>query len=126
MPKGKIRHMFPGGNTSKGFYSYYNYIINQEDAKRIFILKGGPGVGKSTFMKKIAAEMLERGDDAEYMHCSSDNNSLDGLVIPRIGVALIDGTAPHVVDNLVQYYWITTYFTLSANYYVRMKNKKTR
>ncbi len=90
--------MFPGGNTSKGFYSYYNYIINQEDAKRIFILKGGPGVGKSTFMKKIAAEMLERGDDAEYMHCSSDNNSLDGLVIPRIGVALIDGTAPHVVD----------------------------
>lgn len=98
MPKGKIRHMFPGGNTSKGFYSYYNYIINQEDAKRIFILKGGPGVGKSTFMKKIAAEMLERGDDVEYMHCSSDNCSLDGLVIPRIGVALIDGTAPHVVD----------------------------
>ncbi len=98
MPKGKVRHMFPGGNTSMGFYSFYSYIINQEDAKRIFILKGGPGVGKSTFMKKTAAEMQGRGYDVEYMHCSSDNKSLDGIVIPRIGVALIDGTAPHVVD----------------------------
>ena len=102
MPKGKIRHMFPGGNTSKGFFSFYNYIISQEEAKRIFILKGGPGVGKSTFMKKTANEMLERGYDVEFMHCSSDNNSLDGVVIPNIGVALIDGTAPHVVDFLIQ------------------------
>ena len=98
MPKGKIRHMFPGGNTSKGFFSFYNYIISQEEAKRIFILKGGPGVGKSTFMKKTAGEMLERGYDVEYMHCSSDNSSLDGVVVPRIGIAMIDGTAPHVVD----------------------------
>ncbi|MEN6316085.1 MAG: ATPase [Clostridiaceae bacterium] len=102
MLKGKVRHMFPGGNTSKGFYSFYQYIISQEDAKRIFILKGGPGVGKSTFMKKIAARMLERGYDAEYMHCSSDNSSLDGIVIPKIGIAMIDGTAPHVVDFQIQ------------------------
>ncbi len=90
--------MFPGGNTSKGFFSFYSYIIRQEDAKRLFILKGGPGTGKSTFMKKTAAELLDRGYDVEYMHCSSDNSSLDGIVIPAIGVAMIDGTAPHVVD----------------------------
>jgi hypothetical protein len=98
MPKGRIRHMFPGGNTSKGFFSYYNYIICQEDAQRIFIMKGGPGVGKSTFMKNTAAELVELGYDLEFMHCSSDNNSLDGIVVPRIGIAMIDGTAPHVVD----------------------------
>lgn len=98
MPKGKIRHMFPGGNTSEGFFSYYKYIISQEDARRIFVLKGGPGVGKSTFMKNAGMAMVDWGYDVEFMHCSSDNNSLDGLVIPRIGVAMIDGTAPHVVD----------------------------
>jgi len=98
MPKGKARHMFPGGNTPKGFFSFYNNIINQEDAKRIFILKGGPGTGKSTFMKNIASEMLERGYDVEYMHCSSDNRSIDGIVIPGTGIAVIDGTAPHVID----------------------------
>lgn len=98
MLKGRLRNMFPGGNTSVGFFSYYNYIISRETARRVFILKGGPGVGKSSFMKKIGETMLNLGYDAEYMHCSSDNNSLDGVVLPAIGVALIDGTAPHVCD----------------------------
>lgn len=98
MSKAKIRHMFPGGNTAIGFYSYYDNIMPQDEATRIIIIKGGPGVGKSTFMKKIGEEMLDRGYDVEYMHCSSDNNSLDGVVIPAIKVALMDGTAPHVVD----------------------------
>lgn len=98
MSKGKIRHMFLGGNTSQGFFSYYDYILSQEEATRIISIKGGPGVGKSTFMRKIGEEMLDRGYDVEYMHCSSDNNSLDGVVIPAIKVALLDGTAPHVVD----------------------------
>lgn len=98
MPEGKVRHMFPGGNTSKGFFSYYSYILGQEEAERIFVIKGGPGVGKSTFMKKIGQEMIERGYDAEFMHCSSDNNSLDGLVLPELKIAFVDGTAPHVVD----------------------------
>jgi hypothetical protein len=42
MAKGKIKKVFPGGNTCLGFYSFYNYIIGEE-ARRIFILKGGAG-----------------------------------------------------------------------------------
>jgi len=91
---GKIRRVFPGGNTSKGFYSYYDNIINK-DANRIFILKGGPGTGKSSLMKKIGQILLDKGYDVEYHHCSSDNNSVDGIVIPKLKVGLIDGTAPH-------------------------------
>lgn len=97
MREGKIRHLFPGGNTPQGFFSYYNYII-PADAARIFIMKGGPGTGKSTFMRRIGEAVLARGLDIEHHHCSSDNGSLDGLVIPALGVAFIDGTAPHVVD----------------------------
>lgn len=92
-----IKRVFPGGNTAYGFYSLYNYIIGP-DATRIMIIKGGPGVGKSTFMKKIGDELLNRGFDLEYHHCSGDNDSIDGLVVPSIKVALIDGTAPHIVD----------------------------
>lgn len=97
MSEGRIRHLFPGGNTPQGFFSYYNYII-PADATRIFIMKGGPGTGKSTFMRKMGEAMLAQGYDAEYHHCSSDNGSLDGVVIPALKVAFIDGTAPHVVD----------------------------
>ena len=80
-----------------GREKFYDQIITP-DATRIMVIKGGPGVGKSTFMCKIAEEMVERGFDVELHHCSSDNNSLDGIVFPAIGVALIDGTAPHIVD----------------------------
>ncbi|MBP2654680.1 MAG: hypothetical protein H6Q73_2249 [Firmicutes bacterium] len=97
MREGKVRHLFPGGNTPQGFFSYYNYII-PVDANRIFILKGGPGTGKSTFMRKIGEAMISQGHDVEFHHCSSDNKSLDGLVIPDLQVAFIDGTAPHIVD----------------------------
>jgi len=98
MSQGKSRDLFPGGNTSLGFFSYYSNIMTQEEANRIFVIKGGPGVGKSTFMKKIGAEMLIRGYDVEYLHCSSDNNSVDGVKIPELQVVFVDGTAPHIVD----------------------------
>lgn len=98
MDRGKERHMFPGSNTSAGFYSYYRFIMPQQEADHIFCLKGGPGVGKSTFMKKIACRMQDKGFLAEYLHCSSDPDSLDGVVFPGLHVALIDGTSPHVID----------------------------
>ena len=53
----KIRRMFPGGNTSEGFYSYFDNILGR-DANRLYILKGGPGTGKSTIMRKFAEKAI--------------------------------------------------------------------
>lgn len=94
---GRIRHVFPGGNTSQGFFSFYEYMV-KESVKCKMILKGGPGVGKSTFMKKIGQYFADKGSDVEYHWCSSDNDSLDGVVIGRHEICLLDGTAPHVID----------------------------
>lgn len=96
----KERHLFPGGNTTKGFYSFYRYILSQEDANRIICLKGGPGTGKSSFMKKIGAYFGNLGYSIEYHHCSSDDESLDGVLIKELNIAILDGTAPHVVDPI--------------------------
>ncbi len=92
----KIKNYFPGGNTPEGFYSFYQYLPYY--AEKLFILKGGPGTGKSTFMKKIGYELNEAGYDIEFHWCSSDNNSLDGIVIPKLELAFLDGTAPHMID----------------------------
>jgi len=62
------------------------------------VLKGGPGVGKSTFMKKIGQDLLDNGIDIEFHWCSSDNHSLDGVTAGNGQVCILDGTAPHVVD----------------------------
>lgn len=96
----KIRHLFPGNNTTEGFYSFYQYILSQKDAKRIFCMKGGPGTGKSSFMKKIGNHFGDLGYTIEFHHCSSDPASLDGVVIKELNVAVLDGTSPHVVDPI--------------------------
>ncbi|SHH29757.1 hypothetical protein SAMN02745221_02108 [Thermosyntropha lipolytica DSM 11003] len=93
----KIRHVFPGGNTCQGFYSFYDYMVSPQ-VQRKFVLKGGPGVGKSTFMKKMGEDFYKQGFDIEYHWCSSDNNSLDGVVIGNHQFCFLDGTAPHIVD----------------------------
>lgn len=97
---GNIKHVFPGSNTPQGFYSFFSYILSQKDANKLYVIKGGPGTGKSTFMKRIGNYMVDKGIDVEFFHCSSDPNSLDALCIPSLKVALLDGTAPHVVDPI--------------------------
>lgn len=98
MKQGKSRFVFPGGNLPAGFHSFYRSGLQRLD--NVFILKGGPGTGKSTLMRKIGLAMMERGYDVEFWQCSSDNDSLDGVVIPALSVAVIDGTAPHTVDPI--------------------------
>ena len=91
-----IKRYFAGGNTCAGFFSYYGNITGPND--RLIILKGGPGVGKSSFMKRIGAHFSAKGFNVEYFFCSSDCSSLDGVRIPKLCFSIVDGTAPHVVD----------------------------
>ena len=61
---------------------------------------GKSGCGKSTFMRRAAAALEERGLESVYIHCSGDPDSLDGVIFPAIGTAIVDGTAPHGMDTL--------------------------
>jgi hypothetical protein len=85
-------------NTSAGFYSFFDYVI--KDAERVYIIKGGPGCGKSTFIRKVGEELLGFGFDVDFIYCSADKDSLDGIFIPEIRVAIVDGTAPHGASSL--------------------------
>ncbi len=92
------KHFFAGGNTEQGFFNYFNNIINLQEAECVYILKGGSGVGKSTIMKKFGKIMEDKGYFVEYIHCSSDSQSLDGVYIEKLKIAMVDGTAPHTID----------------------------
>lgn len=87
---------FIGANTSAGFVNYTDEILCGFD--RVYIIKGGPGTGKSTLMKRFAAYAEERGHTVERYFCSSDSDSLDGVVLRDAGTGIIDGTAPHCAD----------------------------
>ncbi len=51
-------------------------------------------------MRRTTAAMEERELESVYIHCSGDPDSLDGVIFPAIGTAIVDGTAPHGMDTL--------------------------
>lgn len=89
---------FLGANSPRGFYSLYSELLPPETANAIYIIKGGPGCGKSTLMRQVGVQAAQAGETVEYILCSGDPDSLDGVVLPRLKVALVDGTAPHVIE----------------------------
>lgn len=90
-------HFFLGANSAEGFYGLYDGLLDAP-LRDIGILKGGAGCGKSTLMRRVAEAMTERGQDVVFIHCSGDPDSLDAVIFPTVRAALVDGTAPHVLE----------------------------
>lgn len=90
-----VQEYFLGGNSAVGFRTKFSEQINKPGFYT-YILKGGPGTGKSTLMKKTAEYFSE--SPMSLYRCSSDLNSLDAVVIEDKKIIIVDGTAPHVFD----------------------------
>ncbi len=91
---------FAAANGFSGFISLFPSVFDPSEYKKIFILKGGPGTGKSTLLKGLISLGCESGYKCTAVYCSSDPHSLDGAIIEHRGgrIAVIDGTAPHTTD----------------------------
>ena len=92
-----MTNTFLAANTANGFFSLFDEMTKRTDHK-IFLIKGGPGTGKSSLMKKAARAASDKGMAVEQIHCSSDPDSLDGVWIKDIKLILLDATPPHSVD----------------------------
>ncbi len=86
---------FLGANSPSGFYSLYDQMLPPAEARRVFLLKGGAGCGKSSLMRRVGAALEEAGEKAEYIVCSGDPGSLDAVIFPDLKAAIVDATAPH-------------------------------
>jgi len=93
-----VRHYFLGANTGGGFVSVYDEFCPPESGVFLWVLKGGPGCGKSSFMKAIGRAAEDAGLDVEYVLCSADPESLDGVLVPAWHTGYVDGTSPHGMD----------------------------
>lgn len=92
---------FIGMNSFSGYRDMFG--IKENELDRYFIIKGGPGTGKSTVMKRMAENAETSGATVIKYFCSSDPNSLDGIVIEKDGkkTAVCDGTSPHARECAV-------------------------
>lgn len=89
--------LFAASNSGKGFVSFYEDVFNRPRIERRYLIKGGPGTGKSHLLQSVAAYAVERGCEVAYYRCASDPDSLDGIVIDD-RIAVLDSTAPHSVE----------------------------
>ncbi len=91
---GKLTHRLLGTLTPAGARDTVQ-SITQNLEKRLFI-KGYPGTGKSSMMKKLANEALNRGFDVQLVWCGLDSNSIDMVILPQLKFCIFDSTEPHV------------------------------
>ncbi len=94
----KPLHFFLGANTPQGFVSRFDQLADRQAGWREFVIKGGPGTGKSTLMRRIAEKAQGRCQGIELIHCSSDVDSLDGVILQDVKTSIADGTSPHVIE----------------------------
>ncbi len=89
---------FLAANSAQGFFSLFNELYIPDEGWKAYIIKGGPGTGKSGLMRKVAKAAEDRGFTVEKIICSSDPESLDAIIIPQKKICFADGTAPHVME----------------------------
>jgi hypothetical protein len=90
---GVVHERFFGASTPDGSVNYIDNLT--EGLNTRYFIKGRPGTGKSTFMKKLMKKAQDFNYDCQIYYCSFDKNSLDMVVIPELSYCVFDSTAPH-------------------------------
>ena len=97
-----MSHEFPrffmGTSSKNGFCGFPRDLYNSKPNGFAFLLKSGPGTGKSTLLRALASAFAKQGEPVETFACSSDPDSLDGILLPARNVGVFDATAPHVIE----------------------------
>lgn len=91
-------NFFLGSKTKKGFYSFFEQLQDEKQIERVYLLKGGPGCGKSTLMRQIGTALEQKGKRLVWIPCASDPESLDSVIDLDARTAIVDATAPHTLD----------------------------
>ncbi|KJS50812.1 MAG: hypothetical protein VR66_00930, partial [Peptococcaceae bacterium BRH_c23] len=104
-----VRHYFAEGITTRGYISLLPNMM--PSWQRAYVLLGGPGTGKSTFIKVIGLELLDRGYEIDFLRSARDPDSMAGFIVPRQGLAMLDAMevsplrwrAPGVIEKFIDF-----------------------
>ncbi len=92
------KRVFMASNSAEGFVHYFGEFYNPKGEYTVFILKGGPGTGKSSFMRFMAQKS---GEDAIICPCTADPHSIDAVILPERKIIFFDGTSPHTAEPVL-------------------------
>lgn len=90
-----MERLLIAGNTANGFVNFFSDFTS---GCHTTYLKGGSGVGKSTFIREFGDMAQSRGYSIVKVPCSSDMNSLDAIKVEGLNLVMLDATSPHVFE----------------------------
>ena len=132
--KGDYADAFVGMNSGNGFVCLFDDIFQECDLQKVYVIKGAPGTGKSTFMRELSNFAKSCGFCVNNYLCSSDYNSLDAVMIDS-KICVVDGTPPHsyelkfpgVVSEIIDYtkFWDNSKLEKYRDDIIYLSNKKT-
>ncbi|RNC28851.1 MAG: hypothetical protein AWM53_01038 [Candidatus Dichloromethanomonas elyunquensis] len=83
-----VRHYFLEAFTPFGFISFAGGLL--KDMNYTYFLTGGPGTGKSTMIKLIGIQLIDRGYDVDYIRSIKEPDSVAGFFLPKQKICLFD------------------------------------
>ena len=104
-----VRHYFAEGITMRGYISLLPNMM--PGWQRAYVLLGGLGTGKSTLIKVIGLELLDRGYEIDFIRSARDPDSMAGFIVARAGLAMLDvmeisplhWRAPGIVEKFIDF-----------------------
>lgn len=120
---------FFGASTPFKPVNFINELT--EDIGARYFIKGRPGTGKSTFLKRFKKEAADRGFDTETYYCSFDPKSLDMVVVRELSLCIFDSTAPHEMfpeserDKILDFYTEAGLTGIDKKYEKQLKEIET-
>jgi hypothetical protein len=94
--KGKIRYVFTSSHTKQGFYTFIPTLLG--GMKKVYVLKGAPGAGKSSLIRSLGQELCQRGYEVDFWLSAEDAMNPEGLYISHLESAVVNGNLPVAID----------------------------
>ena len=88
--RGKVRYVFTSSHTSSGFHTFISDL--SQGIKNIYVLKGSAGTGKSSFIRQLGESVVQLGYEVELWISALDPVSPEGLYIPQLDAAVVNGS----------------------------------
>lgn len=92
--RGKIRYVFTSSHTSSGFHTFIPDLL--QGIKNVYVLKGSVGTGKSSFIRQLGESVARLGYEVELWISALDPVSPEGLFIPQLDTAVVNGSLPEM------------------------------
>lgn len=110
--KGKSKYVLSSTFTEQGLISCLPDLV--VGLRRVYILKGAAGTGKSTFIRLTGEALSERGYEVEYWISAADAFNPEGIYIPQLDTAVVNGSGAAALEP--RYPNVTGYLLYLGDY----------